>query len=64
MFRENLTRLMKILFAREIEHSDRLMGITKINSYLEKLEIPVKICSIPGKRKGEESIWKVTKNSQ
>lgn len=60
-FRNEITSILKILFANEIERSDRVMGLKLINEYLGKLELPIKIQSVSGKRRGEETVWKIIK---
>lgn len=58
-FRQKMTEFLQILNPDEVSHKGRIMGISTINKFLEKLDFPERIISISGKRKGEKSKWKI-----
>lgn len=57
--RQKLFSLIIILCPERFHHKERLPGLNLLNSILEEWELPFRIESTGGKRKGEKSTWTV-----
>ena len=47
------------MLPEDFPHKNRIPGLSYIKSALLKLAIPYEIVSIPSKRKGEKTVWKI-----
>ena len=62
LFRTEIKVFVQELLPEKLSNNSRVPGITVINDCLEALEVPYRVKSFSGKRKGDETIWKIIKH--
>lgn len=61
IFRESVKPILQKLIPKSFTHNDRIPSICVINQCLESLDMEYRVISKSGKKKGQETKWKVQK---